>query len=182
MKMFRRSAPDRGVRTIAGQPLDLPKNASARFEADSGELSPLVRSLIDYWHASRGENGLPDRESFDASRMTRWLGYLSIYEHDEVSDDFRNRLEGSFVADLTGENWTGRFASEVDARFGSRFLAELREVRQLRLPSIDLIQIFQNEFGVAVRVMLPISSRPGPEADQVFVAIFGNGLQRRRDT
>lgn len=182
MRLFRRRTPDFVVVEIAGQRLTLPKNASARMERDVAKLNPLASSLCDYWHTNRGDGGVPDRSSFDPMRLKPWLGFLSVYEFDNRRGDFRNRLEGSFVVDLTGENWTGRYASEVDDRFDSNFLAELREVLGAGRPSVDLIQIYQNDFGVAVRVLLPVASRPGAVANQVFVAIFANMLNLKRDS
>ncbi|MDF1792595.1 MAG: PAS domain-containing protein [Thalassobaculaceae bacterium] len=176
MKLFRWCAPSRSAREVRRHPLHLQKNASARLDSAGGDLNPQAARLISFWHANRLETGLPDRQSFDPSCMTEWLGYISIYEYEPAKDDFRNRLEGSYVADLTGENWTGHYASEVDMRFGARFLRDLKETRVQRVPLVDLVQIFQNDYGVALRVMLPVSRRSGREADQIFVAIFAGGV------
>lgn len=172
MRLFRRQAPDHDRRGSDRTPLRLGKNGSARLDGDRSELGPLAQSLLSFWYANRSDAGLPDRRAFDPSLMTTWLGYLSIYEYEPSGEDFRNRLEGSFIADVTGENWTGRYASEVDARFGTRFRHDLINARTQRVPIVDLIQIFQNEFGVAERLLLPVSRTGTAEADQIFVAIF----------
>lgn len=149
----------------------LGKNDSARLGA---AVDDRAAALLSFWHrnAAAGAGGLPDRQAFDPLNLAPWLGYLSVYEHDAGRDDFLNRLEGTYVADLTGENWTGRFASDVDRRFGSRFGEELAAVRRSRQPATDLVQIFQNDFGVAVRLMMPVAKVGSSRADQIFVAIF----------
>lgn len=177
MKLFRWGAQSRNVGKGRSQPTHLAKNASARLDVDDEALNPLVGSLLEFWHENRLDTGLPDRNAFDPARMTDWLGYISVYEYVPAKDDFRNRLEGSYVADLTGENWTGQCASAVDAKFGGRFLTELQEIRRTRMPSVDLIQVFQNDYGMAIRAMLPVSSTSTGEADQIFVAIFANGFR-----
>lgn len=177
MKIFRR--PDQPLPTGVAERREerLGAKASVRLETSDRDLSPLAAALLDYWQSSRGAGGVPDRGAFDPLRLTKWLGYLSVYEYEPERDDFRNRLEGTYVGNLTGENWTGRRASEVDARFGSSFLADLREVRDGSEPMAHLIKVFQKEFSVTERVLLPISTTPGGRADQVFVAIFANSNQ-----
>lgn len=177
MRMFRRNAGSRETADSDRAPLRLAKNASARLDDEGSGLNPLAVSLLRFWYAHRLDTGLPDRRTFDPAGMATWLGYISIYEYIPEREDFRNRLEGSFTVDKTGENWTGRYASEVDSKFGSRFLAELLETRSQRAPRIDLIQIFQNDFGVAERLLLPVSRIGSDEADQVFVAIFASASQ-----
>lgn len=182
MKRLRRNALGREPGSGANTPLDARRGAGNRPGVDASSRAPLARSLIDYWYMHRGPGGVPDRRSFDPFPLVRWLGYLSIYEYDAGRDDFRNRLEGTFVTELTGENWTRRYASEVDARFGSRFLPELRDVRRRRMPSTDFIRVYQKDFSVAVRVLLPVCSGVSvntaadatANADQVFVAIFAD--------
>jgi hypothetical protein len=177
MKIFQRPEMPLPVGVAERRVERLGTNPSLRLEASDPDLSPLAAGLLAYWRSSRSAGSVPDRAAFDPLRLTRWLGYLSIYEHEPEGDDFRNRLEGTYVGNLTGENWTGRRASEVDARFGSRFLADLREARRRGEPTAHLIKVFQKEFSVTERVLLPVSSRPGGETDQIFVAIFANGIR-----
>lgn len=146
--------------------------SSVRLENADRDLSPLAASLLEYWQAGKPQKGVPDRQAFDAARLGKWLGYLSIYERMPEQNDFRNRLEGTYVGNLTGENWTNRRASEVDARFGSTFLSDLQEVCDLGEPTAHLIKVFQKDYSVAERVLLPVSTVAGGPADQVFVAIF----------
>lgn len=175
MKIFRRPDLPLPVGVAERREERLGAKSSVRLEASDRDLSPLAAALLEYWQTTRGAGGVPDRGAFDPLRLTRWLGYLSVYEYEPERDDFRNRLEGTYVGNLTGENWTGRRASEVDARFGSSFLADLREVRDAGEPMAHLIKVFQKEFSVTERVLLPVSTTPDGRTDQVFVAIFAYG-------
>ncbi|WPZ34286.1 PAS domain-containing protein [Thalassobaculum sp. OXR-137] len=160
----------------------LGSKSSVRVENADRDLSPLAASLLEYWRAARPETGVPDRTAFDPARLVKWLGYLSVYERVAERNDFRNRLEGTYVGNLTGENWTDRWASEVDARFGSTFLPDLREVCELGQPTVHLIKIFQKDYSIAERLLLPVSTVKGGAIDQVFVAIFANGVRPGRKT
>ncbi|WP_420562060.1 PAS domain-containing protein [Thalassobaculum sp.] len=175
MKIFQRPHMPLPVGVAERREERLGKQPSVRLGTSDRDLSPLAAALLGYWQSSRPAGGVPDRSAFDALRLTRWLGYLSVYEHEPERDDFRNRLEGTYVGNLTGENWTGRRASDVDARFGSSFLADLREVRDRAEPAAHLIKVFQKEFSLTERVLLPVSTVPGGKPDQIFVAIFANG-------
>ena len=177
MKIFRRPDLPLPVGVAERREERLGAKSSVRLEASDRDLSPLAAALLSYWQATRGAGGVPDRGAFDPLNLAKWLGYISIYEYEPEQDDFRNRLEGTYVGNLTGENWTGRRASEVDARFGSNFLADLREVRASGEPMAHLIKVFQKEFSVTERVLLPVSTVRDGSTDQIFVAIFANGTR-----
>lgn len=177
MKIFKRPDMPLPVGVAERRAERLGKSQSIRLEASDRDLSPLAAALLAYWQSGRPDGRVPDRSAFDPLKLTKWLGYLSIYEYEPERQDFRNRLEGTYVGNLTGENWTGRRASEVDARFGSSFLDDLRQVRDLGEPMAHLIKVFQKDFSVTERVLMPVSTQPGGEADQVFVAIFANGVR-----
>ena len=180
MKIFREPATAKSSASVDRREVRLGKHASIRLDAADDDLSPLAASIIDYWYDCRPEGGVPDRRVFDPVRLAKWLGYLCVYEYKPDEDDFRNRLEGTYVGNLTGENWTGRRASDVDARFGSNFLGELREARETREPMVHLVQIFQKNYNVAERILLPVSREPDGEPDQIFVALFAHGFRPTR--
>ncbi len=94
-----------------------------------------------------------------------WLGHISIYEAVENGADFRIRLEGSRV-------------SQVDAKFGTDLVALMREVVRAGRPSLHVTRIYQREFRSAVRMLLPMRSRPGGAVDQIFMALYLDPKQR----
>lgn len=133
--------------------------------------SKLANSLVEFWIRGRKAAGLPDRVHFDVLNLCPWLGHLSIYESVGRHADFLNRLEGGKVVGLTGENWRGHLASDVDGCFEGGFLADLREVAVWRHPKRSTCRVFQKPFQVAERVLLPVTVE-GTEVDQIFMAMF----------
>lgn len=66
----------------------------------------LWRSLVD-----AGE--VPHRGQFDTLTLRPWLGHVMIHEAVDGRRDFRNRLEGSDVVRLTGEEGAGEGQDRV---------------------------------------------------------------------
>lgn len=136
------------------------------------EAHPALASLLQYWMNTRPPDGAPSRSHFEPFRLRKWLGHVSIYESVKEGEDFRNRLEGTSIVAITGEDWTGRFASQVDARFGSRLVRCMRRVIESGEPSIHTMKLFQNGFKDVTRLLLPVSSGTDGKADQVFLVIY----------
>lgn len=142
-------------------------------ESSSGALSdPRIADLLQYWKGHCLPGGLPDRDAFDAIKLRRWIGAFSIYEYDRDRDDFLNRLEGSGISRLTGQNWTGRYASEVDRLFRGGFLPRLRQVCRNRRPFADFATVYQRRYLSAWRLLLPVAKSGGTRPEQVFLALF----------
>lgn len=131
-----------------------------------------ARALLERWSACCIDGAPPDRETLDVFELRPWLGHISIYEALDGGGDFRIRLEGSRVSQMTGEDWTGRRASQVDKRFGTDLVAIMRGVLRSGSPSLHLTRIYQREFRTAVRMLLPMRSRPGGPVDQIFMALY----------
>ena len=102
-------------------PLD-PFIEERRFEEPPPKAPAALANLLALWRSLAAGGDIPHRGQFDTLALRPWLGHVMIYEAIDGGRDFRNRLEGSDVVMLTGEDWTGRCASEVDAQFGSRML------------------------------------------------------------
>lgn len=134
--------------------------------------SPSLHSLLKFWSEAGGGNSVPSRQRLDAVALRPWLGHISIYEAVEGGRDFRIRLEGTSIVAVTGEDWTGRRASEVDARYGSRIAAFMRDVVGTQKPMIHRMRVFQNEVEMITRLLLPVRSRPEGPVDQVFLVIY----------
>lgn len=130
-----------------------------------------IRDLIAYWTANRGVDGVPVRSCFTPERLRPWIGNLSIYQQVDDGRDFRVRLEGTNITQITGDNWTGRLISEIDARFGTNFLGDVKTVLARREPSLTHCRVFQREYKPAERALLPIASQPG-HVDQVFLCLY----------
>ncbi|WP_420403701.1 PAS domain-containing protein [Nisaea sp.] len=138
------------------------------------QINSSAISLLAYWYSSRRNNLVPDRIAFSPDALQKWLGHISIYEYVPARSDFINRLEGTLITDMTGQDWTGRWASDVDRSFGSTFLEELEEIRAAATPSIDSVRIYQKKYRTATKVLMPIAENERRNADQVFLAMFPN--------
>lgn len=144
------------------QPIDaLPPSADAR-----------AGRLFDKWSNCCVDGVPPDREVLDVFALQPWLGHISIYEAVDGCADFRIRLEGTRISQMTGEDWTGRRASQVDARFGTQLVEIMREVVNNREPRLHTTRIYQREFRSAIRLLLPMRSRSDGPVDQVFMVLY----------
>jgi hypothetical protein len=145
------------------------------IELVESKASPPERAqrLLDYWHSFNANGPRPTRDDFTPYALKAWLGNIDVYDAENGGEDFRLRLNGTQVVALTGEDWTGKTARDVDRRFGSTLHDELAAVCRTKQPSAQHIRIFQKQYLAAYRLLLPIFSdrRPG-EVAQVFLAVF----------
>lgn len=142
------------------------------FRRDRELASPRAESLLTFWEAHRGAGGIPDRHAFTPHALRAWLGFLSIYKYDPEADDFLNALEGTLISQMTGQDWTGKWASEVDDTFGSEFRSEMKDVLATLRPASGNVRIFQKDFNTATRLLMPVAAKGSSEASQVFLAMF----------
>ena len=141
---------------------DLPSNADSR-----------LATLLAFWLTARDHtHDVPNREQFTPFTLRPWLGYISIYEAVDQGRDFYNRLEGTRITGITGEDWTHRRASEVDARFGSNLVADMTKSIARGAPQIHAIRIFQHEFKTATRLLLPVRTALDSPVNQVLLALY----------
>lgn len=147
------------------------------LDALPDSASPQLRSLLRFWIDKSDASGTPCRDRLDVFTLRPWLGHISIYEVVDGGRDFRIRLEGTSIVAITGEDWTGRRASDVDARYGCRIAEFMRDVVRTRRPAIHTMRVFQNEVEYITRLLLPVRAfRDGP-VDQVFLVIYADPRQ-----
>lgn len=139
--------------------------------------SPKLHELLTFWSAAAADGGIPDRETLDAMALRPWLGHISVYEAIHGAADFRIRLEGTAIVAITGEDWTGRCASDVDHRFRSHLVEFMRSVIETKRPAIHTMRVFQNDVESITRLLLPVRSRRGGPVDQVFLVIYADPTQ-----
>lgn len=138
------------------------------------QMSARAIALLAFWYSNRDNSSMPDRKTFNPHALQDWLGYISIYEYDPERRDFRNRLEGTHITEMTEQDWTGRWASDVDRSFGSAFREELATVRTSATPSIESVRIYQKKYRTATKLLMPIAENRQRNADQIFLAMFPN--------
>ncbi|HEV8391782.1 MAG TPA: PAS domain-containing protein [Dongiaceae bacterium] len=134
--------------------------------------SQSLYSLLRFWSDAAGSDSVPSRERLDAFTLRPWLGHISIYEMLDGGRDFRIRLEGTSIVAITGEDWTGKRASEVDAKYGCQIAEFMREVARTHQPMVHTMRVFQNEVESITRLLLPVRARANGPVDQVFLVIY----------
>lgn len=142
------------------------------LETLPGSASPSLHSLLQFWFQAGDSDGVPSREQLDAFALRRWLGHISIYEAVDSGRDFRIRLEGTAIVAITGEDWTGKRASQVDIRYGCRLAEFMAEIMVTQRPMVHTMRVFQNQVERITRLLLPVRSRRERPVDQVFLAIY----------
>jgi hypothetical protein len=142
------------------------------LDALPASSSPSLYSLQKFWSIAAESGGVPSRDRLDVFALRPWLGHISIYEAVDGGDDYRIRLEGTSIVAITGEDWTGRRASEVDAKYGCHIADFMREVARTRKPMVHTMRVFQNEVEFITRLLLPARSRPDGPVDQIFLVIY----------
>jgi hypothetical protein len=134
--------------------------------------SPSLYSLLQFWSDVADDDGVPSRDRLDAFTLRPWLGHISIYEALNGGDDFRIRLEGTAIVAITGEDWTGKRASAVDAKYGCHIADFMREIARTCKPMVHTMRVFQNEVEYITRLLLPVRSRANGPVDQMFLVIY----------
>jgi hypothetical protein len=142
------------------------------LDALPASASPALYSLLKFWSDAADGSGIPSRDRLDAFTLRPWLGHISIYETIDGGRDFRIRLEGTSIVAITGEDWTGKRATDVDARYGCRIAEFMREVLRTHRPLVHTMRVFQNEVECITRLLLPVRSRAGGPVDQIFLVIY----------
>ena len=144
------------------------------LESLDEDAPAAAHDLLAFWYAHAKQGHIPTRSEFSPANLTPWIDDICINEYVPAKDDFQILLEGENVVALTGEDWRGAFAREVDSRFSTGLHAAMESVRASLEPQIHHLRIFQKEWQSGIRLLLPVlRQQPGKEdIVQVFLAIF----------
>ena len=145
-----------------------------RHDTIPSQAAPAISTLLSFWRRHSEQSGVPSRVIMEPFGLFPWLGHLSIYEAVEGGRDFRNRLEGTAIVAITGEDWTGRMASAVDARFGSSLVPSMRNAIASGQAAIHTMKVYQDGYKDITRLLLPVRARQDGPIDQVFLVIYAD--------
>ncbi|MDH5556034.1 MAG: PAS domain-containing protein [Alphaproteobacteria bacterium] len=81
--------------------------------ASSEVTDARLRRLHEYWNAKRGARPAPTRREIDPVEIPDLLGFVNIFEVQNDPRDYKVRLNGTEVAEMLGQEITGRFCSTV---------------------------------------------------------------------
>lgn len=132
-----------------------------------------LRRLLQHWHDLKGERSLPRRADLDPTAIAYCLGNIALVEI-EPSFRPRYRLVGTRLADLLGEDPTGRYVDEMYST-GVRTEALSAYRRTIETGEPDYAERTTNllflKFGY-YRLLLPFAWRSEGQADLVVAAFF----------
>lgn len=137
---------------------------------------PALHELLALWENLASDGKPPLRTSLDPFTLKRWLGHISIFEAAD-DGDFIIRLEGSAIVDMTGENWTGYRAGEVDRKYGSQLVDHIGEVIGTGKPAFHRMMVFQRKHFFASRILLPVRKTADGPVNQVFLTLYRDVIQ-----
>jgi len=72
-----------------------------------------LRRLYQYWAGKRAGRVVPLRRDIDPVEIPELLGIVNLFEVRGNPRDFRVRLNGTAVAEMTGRDVTGEFCSSI---------------------------------------------------------------------
>lgn len=149
------------------------------FELVESRAQPpeSAATLLATWQRFNVDSKGPTRENFTPFVLKPWLGNIDVYEVENSGPDremdFRLRLNGTEVVALTGEDWTGHTARDIDRELGFGLHEDLLSVYHSKQPLAQHIRIFRKDYITAYRLLLPIfSERRDGTVAQIFLAIF----------
>jgi len=126
-----------------------------------------LRFLAQFWSALTRDGELPHHDKIDPLALQPALGYLMLLDVIEGGMDFRYRLYGSTIANISGFDLTGRLMSEHPA---STYVVEFNlAVTRAALRRRTPLYTTRNPLGAQdtktwPRLALPFSDRDGAVA------------------
>jgi hypothetical protein len=137
-------------------------------------VSEKARDLLAFWNQNASNQRTPTRSDFSPQNLGDWFEDIAIFEYVPAKDDFQIVLEGERIAALTGEDWRGGFAREIDSQFSTSLNATMTLVRTTGQPQVHHLKVFKNDWQNAIRLLLPVLlQKPGKEdVLQIFLAVF----------
>jgi len=158
----------------------------ARTPETRRETQPMVRTselrrLLQHWYKLKGARPLPLRADLDPVEIAYCLGNVALVE---IEPPFRPRyrLVGTKLADLLGEDPTGRYLDEMySTAIRSEALAAYRRTIETGEPDYTerVFNLLFLKLGY-YRLLLPFSHRSEGRADLVLAAFFPTDRSIRR--
>ncbi len=104
-------------------------------------LSPVQQEFLAYWRQKAGDQIAPRRRDLDVLDVPKLMPHVIIF--DVLSDplDFRYRLVGTTVREMSRNDYTGLKLSEIDGRGpGSKVWSMLDQVRENQKPAFYAVE------------------------------------------
>lgn len=143
-------------------------------------MSEVLRPLFQYWVAARGEKLMPARADIDPVAMpVALLPNIELVDVLQDTQRFRYRVMGTAVAQMLGEDWTGRFVDEIPDIHKS-VQQHFEETAQTRKPTVRLNEydrydssLIQDKLIRYERLLLPLA-----EGNDSVTMLLGGTIER----
>jgi hypothetical protein len=136
-------------------------------------------ALTTLWQQRREpvELRLPARRDFDAVQFRPWLGNLQLLHVQ--ADDFVHVVYGSCIAELFGQDWTGRRVGELPLEQRDALLPAYCEAQrtgrpaavEAELPIFRTYVDFEPHLTRLHGIVLPLAD-DGSTVDRLLVAVY----------
>jgi hypothetical protein len=161
--------------------LGLPRATETERMAGPTIRTTELRRLLQHWYDLKGDRPLPRRTDFDPTDVAYCLGNVALVE---IEPPFRPRyrLVGTRLADLLGEDPTGRYVDEMySPSIRNDALAAYRRTIETGEPDYSerVFNLLFLKFGY-YRLLLPFAWRSEGRADLVVAAFYPTDRAFRR--
>jgi hypothetical protein len=146
-------------------------------EPDFALGDPLLRKLFDYWSEKKGTRLAPTRADIDPGEIRALLPNVLLVERIGDPTRYRDRLVGTDVVKVFGEEITGKFLDEVDFDdVTSRVVSEYDRVATECRPIASKwsYKKLSGRYVEYERLILPLSS-DGQTVDMFLCGATGAG-------
>lgn len=136
------------------------------------QLSPVQRNFLAYWRRLAGDRIAPRQRDFDVLHVPTLMSHAVIFDVLRDPLDFRYRLVGTVVRDMSSREYTGTKLSEIEGRGpGSKIWSILEEIRVSRKPTYKSIPYVgpKKDFLTLNNLLLPFVD--GNEETVMIVAV-----------
>ena len=141
----------------------------------SEELAPTteLRTLLNYWETLRHGDRLPPQADFDVLAVPCVFGFLMLLDVVNNGEDFYYRVYGTWIAQGTGFDMTGKRLSSVPtvSSLAAYFMASYRAVVQQRA---SLLAFHQPPPGQPIRRWARLILPMVDAEDRVSRLLVGN--------
>lgn len=144
--------------------VDFSKRSCADLRNQLPQSWPAQEGLYRYWDAVRHGRRFPDRAAIDAIEIKPWLGQINILDVLHPLD-FRYRLYGSGLGQISGYDLTGKLLSALTAEQQIVVAGFYKAVVDLGVPALLVNFVLEEgkEHQHLSRLILPL----GPTDDTV---------------
>lgn len=139
--------------------------AEYRFSAVEQSTDEAMRWLFACWNEMRGERDMPQRDELNPRALGPFLRNVQLFEVVDGGKDFRCRVYGTGLSEVTGLHMTGQCMSEFDnPRIRERVLGSLRRVVETGEPvrmTVERSALAHLPHKGVEAIWLPLGGREG---------------------